>query len=351
MISDVDSGICNPNEFTRFSTPSSETGPGCQEVVEQINQALEIDDTLLTSDRYYFLSELEPFLGEEYQKLPCFLRAIREENFDNATLIVDRMCTLSEPLILPSRFTLAGTGINGEGELRFIGLPEGASAIQLDGNSKRITIRDIAIGTSDGEENVGINVSGADQIFIRDTIVTGFFAGIFGSRPTTNAFSVYIDRCNIFENSYNIVIRYNANHWRIRDCVLNQATCWGIWVFGPDSRSSPSLLPEKVRSSFQGAVNQLRSNIDQIEAVPKANWGNDHLITGCRIEGCGRGGAHLGSHAAVLVANRFEQNGGVGGVGIRITSSATGTRLLANYLSANNVQDKAKDTESWGEIQ
>ena len=25
----------------------------------------------------------------------------------------------------------------------------------------------------------------------------------------------------------------NAFHWRIRDCILNQAGCWGLRIFGP----------------------------------------------------------------------------------------------------------------------
>jgi len=80
-------------------------------------------------------------------------------------------------------------------------------------------------------------------------------------------------------------------------------------------------------------------------------WGNDYLISGCRFEGSGIGGALLGSQAAMLMNNRFEQNGGVGGVGVNILPSATGTRMVSNVISGNQVlnESQALETKRWGD--
>ncbi|HMS85383.1 MAG TPA: NosD domain-containing protein [Nitrospira sp.] len=232
---------------------------------------------------------------------------------------------MSEPLVIPSRFTLAGTGIDGQGRLRFIGLSDGVAAIRFDNGATNITIRDLSIGRVDGGVNAGIDLSRANKVYIHDVLVTGFFAGIYGSRPDTNALSVYVDCCSIFNNSYNIAIHRNAFHWRIRDCILNQAQCWGVRVFG--SGDDPAPRPTS----------------------PNSGWGNDHLISGCRIEGCGHGGVLLGSDSAMLMNNRFEQNGGVGGVGISVLPTATRTRLVSNLLASNRllISSKAQDTKQW----
>jgi hypothetical protein len=198
---------------------------------------------------------------------------------------------------------------------------------QYNGNSN-ITIRDLSIGRIGGGVNIGIDVSRASKVFIRDVSITDFFAGIYGSRPGLFAFSVYVDRSSIFKNDYNIVMHRNAFHWRIRDCILNQAKCWGLLIFGKDNDPVPP--PEN-----------------------NMGWGNDYLISGCRFEGSGIGGALLGSHAAMLMNNRFEQNGGVGGVGVKILPSATGTRMVSNVISGNKVLDTSKksETQRWGDIE
>jgi hypothetical protein len=218
--------------------------------------------------------------------------------------------------VLPSRFTLAGTGIDGTGKLRFAGLADGVSAIRYDNAGTNITIRDISIGRVSGGVNIGIDVSRANKVFIRDVLVTNFFAGIYGSRPGTFAISVYIDRCSVFSNDYNIVMHQNAFHWRIHDCILSQARCVGLRIFG-----------------------------SQDDPVPPQNgapvWGNDYVVSGCRFESCGSIGALIGADSAMLTSNRFEQNGGVGGVGIRILPTATRTVLISNLLSGNSIVDNS----------
>jgi len=319
-----DSGVCKLNNFALFegSDPMDKPDPGCPEAIENLekyNQQLKDEGKKPLNTHFYFLSEIEDVIGG-CQNLPCFLKAVANTKYSNATLIIDKVCHLSEPLVIPSRFTLAGVGIDGEGQLIFNNLPDGVSAIGLDQAATNITIRDLAIGRVGGGVNIGIDVSRANKVFIRDVIITGFFAGIYGSRPGSLALSVYVDRSSIFGNDYNIVMHRNAFHWRIRDCILNQAKCWGLLIFGKDNDPVPP---------------------------PENNmvWGNDYLISGCRFEGSGIGGALLGSHAAMLMNNRFEQNGGVNGIGVKILPSGTATRMVSNVFSANKVLDESKEPE------
>src|SRR4028118_465054 len=331
----LESGICKLNQFALFEGPditdiTDKPDPGCLEAIDQLekyNQQLKNEGKKPLNTHYYFLSEIEDVIGG-CKNLPYFLKAVANTNYSNATLIIDKDCNLSEPLVIPSRFTLAGVGIDGAGRLIFDNLPDGVSAISLDKAATNITIRDLAIGRIGGGVNIGIDVSRANKVFIRDVIVTGFFAGIYGSRPGWLALSVYVDRSSIFGNDYNIVMHRNAFHWRIRDCILNQAKCWGLLIFGKDNDPVPP---------------------------PENNmvWGNDYLISGCRFEGSGIGGALLGSHAAMLMNNRFEQNGGVGGVGVKIQPSATGTRMVSNVISGNQVLDTSENSETqrWGDLE
>jgi hypothetical protein len=324
-------GGCRLEDFALFEGPDlgsiAAVDPGCQDVVADIVADHAANDSL-TSTHYYFLSELQPFLGENCEHLPCFLKAVSSSTLGHSTLIVDRHCTLTEPLVLPSRFTLAGVGIDGEGGLSFSGLADGVSAIRFAPEARNVMIRDLAIGRADGGVNAGIDFSRAQKVYARNVQVTNFFAGIYGSRPSLFAIYVYLDHCNAFDNDYNLVIHRNAFHWRIRDCILSQANCWGLLIFGP--RNDPA--PRPVNRNF--------------------GWGNDHLISGCSFEGCGTGGVHLGSDSAMLINNRFENNGGVGGVGVQIFSTAARTRLVSNYLSGNIIHEEAgaQDTQEWGTI-
>ena len=321
---------CTGQEFALFHGPNigDITGidHGCPETIAALRQAIQNGSHPVTSQGFYLLSEIAPFIGPNHSKLPCFLKAVANTEFSSATLVIDQDCLLSEPLIVPSRFTLAGTGIDGQGRLRFSGLGDGVAAIRFDKNATNITIRDLSVGVLGSTHNIGIDVSRANKVYLRDLQVSDCFVGIYGSRPDTSAISVYIDRCNVFNNFYNIAIHRNGFHWRIRDCILNGAKCWGFRIFG--SQDDPAPKPDT------------------------PGWGNDHLISGCRFEGCGHGGALLGSDSAMLMNNRFEQNGGVGGVGIRILPTATRTRLLSNILASNTmvISPQAKDTLRWGNL-
>ena len=316
---------CDLNPFLLFEGPNinnlTSLDIGCPETVD----AIAASSHLLTSTNFYYLSEIEDLIGG-VQNLPCFLKAVGDSPFGAATLVIDKVCTLSTPLILPSRFTLAGTGIEGDGQLRFNGLPDGVAAVRLDSEGTDITIRDLPIGNLDGGIVIGVDLSRANKVFLRDVMVTGFFAGIYGSRPGTTAISVYLDRCSVFDNDFNIVLHRNAFHWRIRDGIFNQATCWGMYIFGAEDDPAPP----PVMNGF--------------------GWGNDYVVDGCRFEGCGQGGVSIGTYATLLSKNRFEQNGGVGGIGVRILSSASGTRMMSNIFISNLVIDNGDDTLRWGDL-
>lgn len=318
---------CNLDQFAKFegSLPDIDdlgANLACPDVVEK---ALSLP---LTSKSYYFLSEIAPVLGDNLEKLPCFLWAVGNTALGRGTLVIDMDCPVSQPLSLPNRFTLAGTGINGDGRLIFKGLTdEKLPAIRLQPGARNVTIRDLSIGNVDEGRNIGIDISGADLLYIRDTSVTGFLAGIYGSRPNLFSMGVFIDRCQLL-NNFGIVMHRNGYHWRIQDTVLSQSKCWGLYIFGKADDPAP------------------------IPPGPEV-WGNHHMVTGCLIEGCGMGGASLASDSAVLLSNRFEQNGGNGGVGIRVRASATRTRLLTNLLSGNSIEiePEAEAPLQWGNME
>jgi Periplasmic copper-binding protein (NosD) len=278
----------------------------------------------ITSTRYFFWSDISDHIGGA-DNLPCFLSQIGGTMFGNSTLVLDGAVVLNEPLILPSRFPLAGVGIEGEGRLSFPSLPAGAAGIQFAPGAVDVTIRDLAIGGPGmGDINAGIDLSGASEVYIRDVLISNFYAGVYGARDTTSAISVHLNRCEIFHNVYNIAIHRHAFHWRIRDCQLNGARCWAIRIFG--------------------------SADDPVE--DSAGAGNDYLIAGCRIEGAGFGGVRTGADSTILMNNRFEQNGGEGGIGILALPTATNTRLVSNYLASNAIVNLAEpdQTQCWGTI-
>jgi hypothetical protein len=96
---------------------------------------------------HYFLSEVGGCA-----QLACFLQQVPGTIHANATLIVDQACTgadaITQTLVLPGRFTLAGVGIDGEGVLAF-DLPDNAAAIRFapsaDVANRMTTIRDLNI--------------------------------------------------------------------------------------------------------------------------------------------------------------------------------------------------------------
>lgn len=261
----------------------------------------------VTNDHFYFLSEVGGCAN-----LPCFLAEVEGTVHANATLIIDQVCTLTQPIQIPSRFTLAGVGPAGEGILAFQNLPDYAAAINVapavqQGGVSESVIRDLSIfRVSGGVWNSGINVSGGNIVSLRGVRVGGFAAGLFG----LDAYSVRVDESTFYGNNFNIMIHRNANHWSVRDSTLSLATHYSVKIFGPSDGPG--------------------------------TWNNDHVFSGVRFEGSGLGAMLLGSYGAMLMNNRFESNGTEG---VSLTTSATGTRIISNIFSTDVVHDQGQGTK------
>jgi len=260
----------------------------------------------VTNDHFYFLSEVGGC-----SNLPCFLAEVEDTVHANATLIIDEVCTLRQPIRIPSRFTLAGVWPAGEGALVFEDLPDYASAIRVEeevqqGGVSEIVIRDLGIyRASGGYWNSGINVTGGNIVALEGVRVSGFSMGLYGQ----DAYSVHVYRSTFYANAFNVMIHRNANRWTFRDSTLGLATLYSVKIFG--------------LSDGPGT------------------WNNDHVFSAVRFEGSGLGAMMLGSYGAMLMNNRFESNGNNG---VWITPSATGTRVLSNIFSTDMVHNSGQGT-------
>src|SRR5262245_39644081 len=91
---------CQTQKFALFEGPDigdiTGVDNGCQDVINAIRTAIQGGSNPLTSRHLYYLSELAPFLGRNYHKLPCFLKAVKGTEFGAATLVIDEPVTLSE---------------------------------------------------------------------------------------------------------------------------------------------------------------------------------------------------------------------------------------------------------------
>ncbi len=224
-----------------------------------------------------------------------------------ATLIVDSQCTLTEPLVLPRRLTLAGVGIGGEGALVFSGIDDSQSALSVQddtlnpGTGAEVTIRDISIygpgatraGVASG---IGLNLQNDHQVVLERTRISNFNYGIFAR----NSFSVSIANSNISTNNYNLMLRGFTNTWRVRDSILSQAQQWSVYVQNS----------------------------------------NDVLFAGNRFESNAQGGIFINSDAVFVQHNRFELNGADASYeGVRVNNGVASTRILTNLFSTSTVTD------------
>ncbi len=258
----------------------------------------------VTNPRFYFLSEVGGC-----ENLPCFLAQVEGTVHANATLVIDEVCTLHQSIRIPSRFTLAGVGPDGEGKLVFEDLPPNTAGISIKHtfpDPTNVVIRDLDIqGSGGGPWTGGINVSNSNVVAIQNTRVAGFSIGVFGR----HAYSVNVQSSSIYANAFNVMIHEDANHWVIRDSTLSLG--WiGVKIFGSDDG--------------------------------RGVWSNDHVITANRVEGNLIGALRLGSYGAMVMNNRFESNGYAG---VTVTPQATGTRIVANMFSTDTVHDSAADTK------
>lgn len=302
----------------------------------------------VTSPRFYFLSEIG---GPS--KLACFLDEVRRAlvNGSNggyhsgATLVIDDVVQISDTLVIPPEFTLAGVGLRGRGIIDCTNLPPNKPAIRIPPLAPtsipgtpfvatgHATIRDLRIEgiPSINRLQAGIDVDGA--LAVLDNVrVAGLFVGIHGRNTT----SVRVDGCELVGNHYGVLAGSQSTHWRIVNTSMTNHRCWGAYVRGAS---------------------------------------NDVLITGCRFEQNAMGGLLLGAElpgtpmppvpsgqesvAFVMIEhNRFEGNansftdgsgktGTVGvGLGIRINEDVLETRIFCNTFSTNRILNFSKSSRA-----
>ena len=256
----------------------------------------------LTNDRHYFLSEIlqgdvpldSPVCGEQ---LACFLQQVPGTVHSNATLVIDRQCVSEQTLVLPSRFTLSGVGLAGEGALVF-DLPQGASALRFadaTGVLNRFSvIRDLTIANAGCCGQTGVEIQNSGVVELERVQITGFAIGVYGEY----SYSVNIEQSRIFGNGFNIALGFDTTTWRIRDSTLNQGLLVGL-VLGPESRGN--------------------------------------LLSAGRVESNRFTGVLVFGHFNTVEHTWLEGNGGPSLDGIKIGASAMRNRILGNLISKEEV--------------
>lgn len=179
-----------------------------------------------TNDKFLFLRDI----GGETCLRP-FLNSLIEANNANdkthrhwgCTLVIDRQVTLTDTLILPAYFTLAGLGLRARGSLLFQGIAADQPAIVLqkkvgDGLSGHTTIRDIGIETGQ-QLGLGVYLEGESGYFFRAErlFLHQFMKGVVG----VDAQMVTLDSC-IIEGGLTIGcdLQGGCRNWRIRECNI-----------------------------------------------------------------------------------------------------------------------------------
>ena len=259
----------------------------------------------LTNSHYYFLSEIGGCAA-----LPCFLQQVPSTVHDYATLVVDQACSganaITETLVLPNRFTLAGVGIDGAGVLGF-DLPDNVPAIRFADSSdvvnRMVSIRDLNIAGGCCNQ-VGIDVSNSQFVRIEHVRLQNFAFGLFGD----DAFSILVDGSSIHNNAFNIVIGDNTTAWRVRDSVASQGLM-GVHM-SPTARG--------------------------------------HLLSGGRIESNWGPGVRIDGSMNVVENTWFEGNGAFASTlyGIWVTGEAQKTRILGNLFSSQLLGDAGAETRA-----
>jgi hypothetical protein len=253
----------------------------------------------------YFLSEVGGCA-----QLACFLAQVPSTIHDYSMLVVDQTCSgksaIRDTLVLPDRFTLAGVGINGAGALEFQ-LPDGAPAIRFhdstDVTIRMTTIRDLTLA---GHccNNVGIDVSNSQYVYVKNVRLQNFAFGVLGD----NAFSVFIDQSSVHDNAFNLVMGDNSTSWRVRDSTASQGLT-GIYM-APTARG--------------------------------------HVVTGGRVEGNLGPGIRIEGQMNVVENTWFEGNGSLFNTlyGVSVASQAQKTRILSNLFSSQLIGDAGLETRS-----
>jgi len=245
------------------------------------------------------------------------------------TLVIDQLVTLTQPLLVPANFTLAGVGAFGHG---VIVVPDdlGGPALTLASGGNSV-LRDLVISSDNGALNaskpIGVFIEGAGPWYIDGVRLFGLSSGL----QARNATSIIISNCSFDNNVINIDLLDRCKHCRIRDSDIRFAWVTGIRILGHPGVGS-----------------------------------EDTLIHGCQFESNGRIALATVFRGAILAddcfgtfifGNYFESNGSSPGdlanvnVGHPTALNGEATRFIGNYCSSdqprpgelNEGQDKDGD--------
>ncbi len=320
-------------EKIRANLGPAPTARAINAVVSAARRAASIDDltscpavppggAALTNNGFYFLTEIlpagiadsSPACGHA---LACFLGTMVAHQIDpnkppsaysEATLIIDRQCVVTQTLVLPDRFVLAGVGTEGRGVLAF-DLPDNAVAIRFATSAgappRYTTIRDLNIVNAPqccGQ--VGINVSNSSFVYLERIRLHDFGFGLLGG----GTMSIFVDKSAIHNNGFNVVIDDDSTSWRIRDTAMSQSGLIGLLI-GSTARGN--------------------------------------VVAGGRLESNPITAVHMQGPMNVIESSWLEGNGiGYGDHGIEVVSSADQTRIFANLFSSEDILDHGSDTQS-----
>ncbi|MEM8963546.1 MAG: hypothetical protein AAGD38_18835 [Acidobacteriota bacterium] len=193
----------------------------------------------VTNDRFYFLSEIldgavpdeSPECGHQ---LACFLSQVSTSPHAFSTLVIDRPCVSTRTQTIPSRFTLAGVGIDGAGQLIF-DLPDNGTAIRFPPGpgsvSQTSVIRDLRIVGTSCCGQTGIEIKNSSFVDLERIRVSGFAFGLWSEV----SYTANLVQSHFFLNGFNVVLGYDTTAWRIEDTVMSQSGLVGL-VFEPTAR-------------------------------------------------------------------------------------------------------------------
>lgn len=152
---------------------------------------------------------------------------------EGGMLIVDQDYQNLAPLVLPRRFRMTGKGPQGNAILAFQGLAAGSAITIAPAGDAYVTIEDLDIegpfapGNGFVTTARGIDLTGANIVFLRRLVVRGFHTGIYGE----GSLSVHVDECNVSVSaSDNYLLTGGANSWRITGGLSSQAAHYGIML-------------------------------------------------------------------------------------------------------------------------
>ncbi|MEQ8768126.1 MAG: FG-GAP-like repeat-containing protein [Planctomycetota bacterium] len=235
--------------------------------------------------------------GVRYASHFASLQAAIDDAGLAGTVIVDRVYTDLDPIVLPRRFRLIGDGPQGNAAIAFRNTT--GSSITVDTtifDDDYVTIENLAITGPATGTSIGIDLTNTHIVFLDRLIIRNFDIGIYG----TSSFTVFINRCGLAAClTDNIRIGFDANSWRVRDTICSFAGEYGIRVGN----------------------------------------GNQNVIEGVRFESNGVAAIHTAGLGTHIARNRFESNGAPGVGGVDIDAAAQLTSLIDNLYSSDGVTD------------